>query len=221
VNSAIRAIADESAQPKVRGFLHLPESGNGDGLVLAHGAGSDCRSVLLTALAAIFAAGGITVLRCDLPYRQKRAHGPPFPGAAGEDREGLRRATDVLRQYASRRIFLGGHSYGGRQGSMLASEDGQLSAGLLLLSYPLHPPRKPTELRTAHFPKLTTPALFIHGSRDPFASENELRSALPIIPARTRLLEVPGAGHDLLSRKTQNGLPAQILQAFQEFFIDQ
>lgn len=219
MNSKVCIVADDSAQPNVRGFLHLPESPNGDGLVLSHGAGSDCRSRLLTGLGATFSASGITVLRCDLPYRQKRPHGPPFPGAAGEDREGLRRAAAVLKQYAPRRLFLGGHSYGGRQASMLAAEDGHLAAGLLLLSYPLHPPRKPTELRTGHFPKLTSPALFIHGARDPFASEDELRSALPLIPARTLLLEIPGAGHDLLSRNKENDLPARILQAFQEFFV--
>lgn len=197
----------------------MPQNANGNGMVLTHGAGSNCDSRLLIALAETFAAAGFAVLRCDLPYRQKLPHGPPFPGNAATDREGLRRAAALLKQNTPRQIFLGGHSYGGRQATMLAAEDHQLAAGLLLLSYPLHPPRKPGELRTAHFPQLMTPALFIHGSRDPFGSEEEFRSVLPLIPAPTRLLEVPGSGHDLLQRKTENDLPLRILQAFLDFFV--
>ena len=68
---------------------------------------------------------------------------------------------------------------------------------LLLLAYPLHPPRRPSALRTAHFAELRTPALFVHGSRDPFGSLDELEAARQLIPARTALLAVEGAGHDL------------------------
>jgi predicted alpha/beta-hydrolase family hydrolase len=172
---------------------------------------------LLVALAGAFANAGFTVLRCDLPFRQQRPHGPPVPGGAEKDREGLKRAVEVLKKSVSGRIFLGGHSYGGRQATLLAAEE-PLVAGLLLLAYPLHPPRKPEQLRTAHFPKLTTPALFVHGSRDPFGSQEEMESALKLIPAAHRLLEVTGAGHELLDKKAGDGLPARIVAAFEGFF---
>jgi hypothetical protein len=68
---------------------------------------------------------------------------------------------------------------------------------LLLLSYPLHPPRKPDQLRVQHLPKLQTPALFVHGTGDPFGSPEEIEAAVRLIPARTRLLRIEGAGHDL------------------------
>ncbi len=64
--------SDTSMDPQVRGFVHRPATGAGDGLVLTHGAGSNARAPLLVALAEAFAAAGITVLRCDLPYRQNR-----------------------------------------------------------------------------------------------------------------------------------------------------
>lgn len=216
--SAYRDFSDLSAEPAVRGFLHEPARAAGDGIVLTHGAGANCQSKLLIAMADSFAGAGYIVLRCDLPFRQSRPYGPPFPAMAARDREGLRRAVDVLRSKTSGRIFLGGHSYGGRQGSMLAAEQPQLVAGLLLLSYPLHPPRKPTELRTAHFPQLKTPSLFVHGSRDPFGSHDELKTALALIPAQTMLLEIEGAGHELLGKKTEENLPSRIVEAFQEFF---
>lgn len=217
--SAYREFSDLSAEPVVRGFLHEPVQANGDGLVLTHGAGANCQSKLLIALASAFSGAGYLVLRCDLPFRQSRPHGPPFPAMAARDRQGLRRAVDILRSKTPGRIFLGGHSYGGRQGSMLAAEQPELSAGLLLLSYPLHPPRKPAELRTAHFPQLKTPALFVHGGRDPFGSHDEMKTALPLIPAQTTLLEIEGAGHELLGKKSEENLPVRIVQAFQEFFI--
>lgn len=216
--SGYREFSDLSAEPAVRGFLHEPAQSNGVGLVLTHGAGANCQSKLLIALADAFTDAGYLVLRCDLPFRQSRPYGPPFPALAARDREGLRRAVDVLRSKTSGRIFLGGHSYGGRQGSMLAAEQPQIVNGLLLLSYPLHPPRKFDQLRTAHFPQLKTPSLFVHGGRDPFGSHEEMKSALSLIPAQTMLLEIEGAGHELLGKKAQEDLPAQIVNAFQGFF---
>jgi uncharacterized protein len=97
---------------------------------------------------------------------------------------------------------------------MLAAAEPGLVASLLLLSYPLHPPERPTDLRTAHFPHLNTPALFVHGVRDGFATPDELATALELIPARTSVLSVPSAGHELLSRKNRDTLPGEIVQAF-------
>jgi len=135
---------DLTADPPVRGFLHRPGKPSGDGLVLTHGAGSNCQSPLLTALSEVFADAGFTVLRCDLPYRQARSFGPPGPGDAKRDRAGLKNAVAALKTIVSGRLFVGGHSYGGRQGSMLCADEPDLGAGLLLLSYPLHPPKTPT-----------------------------------------------------------------------------
>ena len=211
---------DTSVDPNVRGFIHRPATPAGDGLVLTHGAGSNSRSPLLMALAEAFAAAGMTVLRCDLPYRQSRPHGPPRPGDAARDREGLQNAVGTLRKMVPGRMFLGGHSYGGRQATMLCADQPELVDGLLLLSYPLHPPRKPEQLRVQHLPKLHTPALFVHGTRDPFGTAEELESALKLIPAKVRLLRIEGAGHDLgfKGKANQDELPAVVLKEFRALF---
>jgi predicted alpha/beta-hydrolase family hydrolase len=185
----------------VRGYLHRPERGTGRGMVLTHGAGANCKAPLLVEVATRLSEAGITVLRCDLPFRQKRAFGPPAPATAGQDRQGLRDALSALRRITDGPIILGGHSYGGRQATMLAAEDPGVCDALLLLSYPLHPPEKPDQMRTAHFPALQTPALFIHGSKDPFGTPDEMREALKLIPARTKLVMIDGAGHDLKKGK--------------------
>src|SRR5271167_723887 len=161
-NPDLRADVERFARdsdPAVRGFLHYPRTTSGDALVLTHGAGSNSQAPILVAMAVAFAEAGFTVLRCDLPYRQERPHGPPSPGGSARDREGLLNAVQALAELDSfNRVFLGGHSYGGRQASMLAAADPGLVEGLLLLSYPLHPPRKPAQVRTAHFPALRTRA---------------------------------------------------------------
>jgi hypothetical protein len=193
----IREFVDGTVDPKVRGFLHLPETPNGDGLVMSHGAGSSAVAPLLVALSETFSANGFTMLRCDLPYRQSRSFGPPGPGDAARDRAGLKNALAALRKMASGHLFLGGHSYGGRQSSMLCAEEPEIVSGLLLLSYPLHPPRRPEQQRTQHRPDLRTPTLFVQGTRDPFGSIAEMERTLKMIPAKTKLLVVEGAGHDL------------------------
>ena len=166
----------------------------------------------MVALADAFAPLGVEVLRYDLPFRQQRPNGPPRPGDAERDRLGLREQVLKAREKKPERIWLGGHSYGGRQASMLASETPDLVDALLLMSYPLHPPGKPQQLRTAHLQQLKTPALFVHGSRDPFGSFEEMKQALALIPAKTRLLEVEGVGHDLGRKRAE--LAAEIAQAF-------
>lgn len=181
----------------VRGVLHRPDNGNAHALALTHGAGSNCKAPLLVRLARAFEDAGYVVLRYDLSFRQQRPKGPPFPANAERDREGIANAAQALRAIVSGRIFLGGHSYGGRQSTMLAAAHPEIATALLLLSYPLHPPKKPEQLRTGHFPELRLPALFAHGTNDPFGSLEELRAAMSLIPARTDLLAVEGAGHDL------------------------
>jgi predicted alpha/beta-hydrolase family hydrolase len=203
---------------------------------------------LVVALAEAFAGAGFVVLRCDLPFRQIRRFGPPRPGDAIRDRAGLKNAVAAMRTIASGRIFLGGQSYGGRQASMLLAEEAAkqvprlegrfasespriarndslqematLADGLLLLSYPLHPPGKPDQLRIQHLPQLHVPTLFVEGTRDPFGSIPEIEAARKLIPARTELLIVEDAGHDLgfKGKAKREDLPTTILRKFIEFF---
>ena len=189
--------SDQAEGPAVRGFLHRPADRPADGLVLTHGAGGNANAPLLVALARALAAAGVTVLRCDLPFRQDRPKGPPSPSRAARDRDGLRRALSELGELAPGRLFLGGLSYGGRQASLLAAEEPRVARALLLLSYPLHAPGRQGELRTAHFPRLSTPTLFAHGSLDPFGSLDHLNAARALIPAPTALVAIEGAGHGL------------------------
>jgi uncharacterized protein len=181
----------------VRGVLHRRDGSAVRGLVLTHGAGGNCAAPLLVAVASTFCAAGFLVLRCDLPFRQRRPKGPPSPSTAAADREGLRLAVAALQALGPQRVVLGGQSYGGRQATMLAADQPGLVEPLLLFSYPLHPPGKPERLRTEHFPRLYLPCVFVQGSADPFGSISEMRNAIAQIPGVTELIAIDGAGHDL------------------------
>jgi predicted alpha/beta-hydrolase family hydrolase len=182
---------------QVRGVLHEPDAPNGNAILLTHGAGSNANSPLLIALANEFAGAGYLVLRYDLPFRFGASKGPLNDAAQARDREGILHAIDAIRPRVSGVVIGGGHSYGGRQTAMTAAANPDALAALLLLSYPLHPPEKPKQLRTTFFPDLRTPALFVHGTRDPFGTLEELSEAIRLIPARTKVLPIDRAGHDL------------------------
>jgi uncharacterized protein len=178
----------------VKGYLHTPADSNGIAFVLAHGAGSDANAPLLVRLAEALEQQKYAVLRVTLPFKQDGK--PPLPANAVKDRAGLAEAAQFMKKDFAH-VFMGGHSYGGRQASMLAAEQGGTAERLLLLSYPLHPPDKPAQLRTDHFPNLRTPAVFVQGTKDPFGTVDEVKTALELIPVKPDFIAIEGAGHDL------------------------
>ncbi len=195
----------------IYGVLHRPQAPADEAIALTHGAGSSHTAPVLVKMAQAFAAAGYLALRYDLPFRRQRPKGPPYPAAAARDREGVAAAVQALRALVPGRVFAGGQSYGGRQTAMAAAEHAGLVDGLLLFSYPLHPPGRPEKKRTEYFPNLQTRALFVSGTADPFATPEELREAIAAIPARTDALFVEGAGHDL---KRAPSLSTEIIERF-------
>lgn len=187
----------------IAGIAHRPEGEPNGVVMLTHGAGGSRDSPLLIRICDEWAARGWLAIRYNLPYRRRRPKGPPSGSAAG-DREGIVEAIALGRGLVARGVvdgpvLAGGHSYGGRQTSMVAAEDPGLVDGLTLFSYPLHPPGKPESLRTGHFGSIQVGTVFAHGTADPFGTLDELRRAVEVIPADTEIVEVTGARHDLNS----------------------
>ncbi len=139
-------------------------------------------------------------------------HRPLGPRA---DQDGLRAAAQEVRSRVNEPVFLGGHSYGGRQASIVAAEQVGAVPGILLLSYPLHPPGKPEQLRTAHFKNIEAPCLFIHGTSDPFGSPDEIKTAISLIPGKCKLILLDGLGHDLGKGKPE--VVSRIAEEFNKF----
>jgi predicted alpha/beta-hydrolase family hydrolase len=165
-------------------------------LLLTPGAGADRNQTALVAIDDAVTALGIAVERVDFPYRKAGRKSPDKPAvllqtiveeaAALADRAGV----------APERVFLGGRSMGGRICSM-AVADGLPSAGLVLVSYPLHPPGRPDKMRTDHFGAIDVPALFLSGTRDAFGTQAELEAATTGIHAPVTHFWLEGCDHGL------------------------
>ena len=161
-------------------------------VLLAPGAGADRDHHTLVALERGLAP--VPVGRMDFPYRKAGRKAPdraPVAVAAVVE-EAAKAVADAAIDPS--RLVLGGRSFGGRMCSMAVAE-GLPAAGLVLLSYPLHPPGKPEKLRVEHFGSLDVPCLFVSGEKDPFGSPDELRAAAEAIPGEVSFVWLPG-GHD-------------------------
>jgi predicted alpha/beta-hydrolase family hydrolase len=177
------------------------------GVLLAPGAGADRNQAALVALDDALTASGAVVERMDFPYRRAGRRAP--------DREPV--LLDAVRTeaaaLAARRmsLVLGGRSMGGRICSM-AVADGLPALGLALVSYPLHPPGRPDRLRTAHFPRLDVPCLFVSGTRDAFGRPEELEAATAAIPGPVTHVWLEGRDHGL------RGADASVVDAVTAWF---
>lgn len=162
------------------------------GLLLWPGAGADRDHPMLVAVEQGLAP--FPVARLDFPNRRAGKKGPErAPVAQACIRDEVAAFTSAAGVEVGR-LVLGGRSFGGRMCSMVAA-DGLDVAGLVLLSYPLHPPGRPDRRRVEHLASLRAPCLFVHGARDPFGTPDELQAATAVIPAPVSHVWVPGA-HD-------------------------
>jgi predicted alpha/beta-hydrolase family hydrolase len=176
--------------------------------LLFPGAGSAASHPSLVAIETALAP--MPVRRADFPYRRegRRApdRAPKLLACVVEEAAELAAEAKV----APEQIVLGGRSMGGRMCSM-AVADGLPAAGLVLISYPLHPPGKPDKLRIEHLPALDVPCLFVSGTRDAFGSPEELEHHTAAIPGPVTHVWIAGNGHDL---KGQDARLADEVQAW-------
>jgi uncharacterized protein len=183
----------------IAGVAHQTQRRPKGVVVLTHGAGGSRESILLQQVCDEWARRDWLAVRYDLPYRRRRPKGPPS-GSAATDRAGVVEAIGLCRSLADGPLIVGGHSYGGRQTSMVMAAKGAPADALTLFSYPVHPPGKPERTRTEHLSDITIPTVFVHGTSDPFGTLTEVRDAAALIAAPTALVEITGARHDLSSK---------------------
>ena len=194
-------------------------------LIFAHGAGGAMDSAFMEKVAELLAERGISVTRFEFSYMAARRNGgkrkPPPKAETLQDEY-----VAVVRRVASgmgvgEKLFIGGKSMGGRVASLIADRlhaEG-VTAGLVCLGYPFHPPAKPEQLRTVHLEALECPALFVQGDRDPFGSRAEVE-AMALSP-RIGITWAPDGDHDLgprgasgFTRKGNLALAADAVAAF-------
>ncbi|ATO64568.2 alpha/beta hydrolase [Mycobacterium avium subsp. hominissuis] len=184
---------------RIAGIAHRPDGTPEGVVVLTHGAGGNRDSPLLQQVCDEWAQRGWLAVRYNLPFRRRRPTGPPS-GSGAADRAGIVEAITLCRGLADGPLIAGGHSYGGRQTSMVVAAGDAAVDVLTLFSYPVHPPGKPARARTEHLPAITVPTVFTHGTSDPFGTPEELNAAAALVGGTTAVVEIASARHDLRSK---------------------
>lgn len=161
--------------------------------VLGHGAGTDQWHEAMVSYAEGLSARGIDVVTFNFLYREEKRG---MPDRAPQLEACFRAVIDAVRPHFDGALVIGGRSMGGRMATHLAAQGLDGLSALVLLGYPLHPPKKPEQLRVAHLPDVKVPALFVQGVRDEFGSPDELRPHLARTP-RAEIFAVEKAGHSL------------------------
>jgi uncharacterized protein len=163
-------------------------------VVLAHGAGAGQRHPFIVNVARRLGAAGIDVTTFDFPYMEQRRR---VPDSAPVLEHRFRHVIEQVRTAGGgSRLFIGGKSMGGRIATQLAAQ-GEAVDGVFALGYPLHPPGKPQQLRSAHLPTITVPVLIVQGERDPFGTPSELKPVIATMRAPVRLETVAAGDHSL------------------------
>lgn len=173
--------------------------------VCAHGAGGNMHDRGLAAVARTMLACGLDVVRFNFPYSEKKSGRPdPMPV--------LRSCIEAVMSDVPHegRLIIGGRSMGGRAASMMAA-DGVQCDGLLLLAYPLHPAGKPEQLRDAHLPRITMPALCFNGTRDALCRRDLMEAVLPRLRSSFRMHWLDGADHSFHVLRSSGRTDADVM----------
>jgi uncharacterized protein len=203
---------------RVSGRIYQPVGDPAAWLILAHGAGAGHDSAFMVSYGHALAARGLAAVTFNFPYTERGRRVPDPPRTLESC---WRVVIDAVRERAGHgaRLVAGGKSMGGRIASQVAAEPGVAAriSGLVFLGYPLHPPDRPQQRRTAHWPQIHVPALFVQGSRDSFASPTELRDELSGFSGPTTLLIVDGGDHSFkvtrAAGRAQESVHAEIHEA--------
>jgi hypothetical protein len=167
-------------------------------LVLAHGAGAGQQHPFMVSVARLLSGKGISVVTFDFPYMRERRK---VPDKAPALESAFREVIAVAREWASGvPLFIGGKSMGGRMATHLAAQQLDELTGVVVFGYPLHPPGKPDQPRTAHLPSITAPMLIVQGERDTFGTPDELRPVIQTMTAQVTLHVVAKGDHSLSVR---------------------
>lgn len=181
---------------KVSGVLALPgaEASADTAVILAHGAGNDMTNPLLSAVHAGIAMRGYPTVKFNFPYKERGGRAPdPAPVLEACWRRVLE-AVHNDPEIGAKRIVIGGKSMGGRMASHVAAQGADV-AGLVFLGYPLHPPGKTHQLRTAHLPNIEAPMLFFAGTRDSLCNLDLLKNTISGLEAPVTLHVIEGGDH--------------------------
>ncbi|MPZ17221.1 MAG: alpha/beta fold hydrolase [Luteitalea sp.] len=199
---------ESGATVSARHYTSSAASSLGSTLILAHGAGAGQTHPWMVARASALAARGLDVVTFNFPYMERRRRAPDSAAVL------IACYAAVLTKVAAGtdgRVLVGGKSMGGRIATELgaARPDENRLSGIVLLGYPLHPPGRPQQLRSAHLPSVRRPMLFVQGTRDSFGTPSELQAELDRLAVSTTIHAVDDGDHSLIVKR--GGRPQELV----------
>ena len=200
--------------------LRYPSTSPRATFVLAHGAGTDQRHRAMTALASGIAGHGVDVVTFNFLYTEQRRRTPDGSPVLEQTWTAVVEAI-AADLPAAHRLVIGGKSMGGRIASMVLAHTPATPAwtrvsGLVLLGYPLHPPGKPDQLRTAHLPSIHVPVLLVHGTRDAFGAREEIEPVFQALATRVDFEFVERGDHSFKVPKSAGLTESEVLAGISE-----
>ncbi len=198
---AVRIRVDEATT--VSGVLAVPKGAGalaGVAVALAHGAGADMTHPFLSAVHEGLAARGAVVLKSNFPYTEAGRKAPDAPAKLLATARATAAWLAARPEAKGRALVLGGKSMGGRIATHLGAQGLDGLSAIVALGYPLHPPGKPDQPRTAHLPSIEVPVLIVQGERDTFGTPSEFAPVLKTMRAPVTLHVVTGGDHSLTVR---------------------
>jgi len=177
--------------------------------ICGHGAGGNLADRGVATTAQVMRAHGLHTVRFNFAYRERKSSRPdPMPKLTACIEAVV---EHTRRELGPTRLIVGGRSMGGRAASVLASQGFECD-GLLLLAYPLHPPGRPQQLRSAHLPAITVPVLCINGTRDDFCAPSLMKEVLTTVGPNWRMHWIEGADHSFHVLKTSGRRDADVME---------
>lgn len=200
---------------EVTALVYEPAAAPAGTLVLAHGAGADQRHRFMVALAEGLADRGVRTATFNFLYAEQRRRGPDRPPVLEQTWREV--VAHLHTRFPDGRLIVGGKSMGGRIASQVLAGPRESPAwrrvsGLVLLGYPLHPPGKPGQQRTAHLPALEMPVLLVQGTRDPFGTRAEVEPVFTTLPAPVDIEWIEGGDHSFVVPKSSGRTAAGVMQ---------
>jgi predicted alpha/beta-hydrolase family hydrolase len=214
-----RTLEEVLAGDDVRVTLRRYGPRSGPLLVLAHGAGGNQMHPWMVSWAHGLAELGLHVVTFDFPYTARGRRSPDKNDVLERCWSCVLAHVRARARPSARPVFAGGKSMGGRIASQVVAK-GEAVAGLVFLGYPLHPPGKPNDLRTLHWPDVRVPSLFVQGTRDPFGGPDEIARHVAALGARAALYPVEGGDHSLVVPKKLGVAQAAVDSGAQRAIFD-
>lgn len=203
-------------------FYQTGDASAGVTFILAHGAGAPQTHPFMTGFARGLAARGFDVVTFNFPYMEEKRRVPDSGPVLEACYAAVVRATRERHELSRTRLVIGGKSMGGRIASQVVAHDADTAAAvdaLVFLGYPLHPPGKPTQLRSRHLPEVRKPMLFVQGSRDAFGTPEELRPILSRLEPAADIFVVDDGDHSLNVPRAKNTAQAEMFGRIQDSVV--